>query len=418
MRVVRRGIGVGVAAALAAAALAATGASPAQAHGAAMVPGARTWMCWKDGVSPTGELTFTNAACAAAVAKSGTSAIYNWFGVLRADGGGRTTGFIPDGSLCSGAAKNFDFSGFDLPRDDWPLTHLTAGANLDIQYNNWAAHPGTFKLFVTKDGFDPTKPLAWSDLEETPFSEVKDPPQEGRVATEDGHYYWTAKLPANKTGRHIIYSLWVRSDSTENFYGCSDVVFDGGKGEITGIRGTSPNPTTSPTPTTSSPEPTTSDPAPTTSDPTPTKKTTKVRSTKKASVKKVTKTVKTCKTGKNGKPTCKTVTKVVKTTVKGKGAVAGAACTTDLAVTNAWGSGYEGVVTVTNTGTQALKGWSATVGGLSRGLTQTWGADVRASASGLLVDAGTADLAPGASVRAGFVASGAPAVGALTCSAG
>jgi hypothetical protein len=57
---------------------------------------------------------------------------------------------------------------------------------------------------------------------------VKDPPQEGRVATEDGHYYWTAKLPANKTGRHIIYSLWVRSDSTENFYGCSDVVFDGG----------------------------------------------------------------------------------------------------------------------------------------------------------------------------------------------
>ncbi|CAM5681358.1 Chitin-binding protein OS=Streptomyces tendae OX=1932 GN=F3L20_17570 PE=4 SV=1 [Streptomyces tendae] len=29
---------------------------------------------------------------------------------------------------------------------------------------------------------------------------------------------------------------WVRSDSQENFFSCSDVVFDGGNGEVTGIR--------------------------------------------------------------------------------------------------------------------------------------------------------------------------------------
>ncbi len=44
---------------------------------------------------------------------------------------------------------------------------------------------------------------------------------------------------------------WVRSDSQENFFSCSDVVFDGGNGEVTGIRGsgTNPDPGTDPTPT-------------------------------------------------------------------------------------------------------------------------------------------------------------------------
>ena len=37
-----------------------------------------------------------------------------------------------------------------------------------------------------------------------------------------------SNLPAGKTGRHIIYSVWTRSDSAETFYNCSDVVFDGG----------------------------------------------------------------------------------------------------------------------------------------------------------------------------------------------
>jgi hypothetical protein len=33
----------------------------------------------------------------------------------------------------------------------------------------------------------------------------------------------------------VIYSVWERSDSEETFYGCSDVSFDGGGGEIVGI---------------------------------------------------------------------------------------------------------------------------------------------------------------------------------------
>ncbi len=43
---------------------------------------------------------------------------------------------------------------------------------------------------------------------------------------------------------------WVRSDSQENFFSCSDVVFDGGNGEVTGIRGSGgdPDPGTEPDP--------------------------------------------------------------------------------------------------------------------------------------------------------------------------
>jgi chitin-binding protein len=218
--------------------------APAQAHGTPQMPGSRTWLCYQDGITPQGNIVPRNPACAAAVAQSGTNSLYNWFSVLRSDANGRTTGYIPDGRLCSG--DNPNFLGFDLARTDWPVTHLTAGRSIEIRYNNWANHPGTFVAYVTKDSWSPTRPLAWSDLEAQPFSTVVNPPAVGGPGTNDGHYFWQATLPANKTGRHIIYMRWIRSDSQENFFSCSDVVFDGGNGEVTGIGSTVPPPTTPP----------------------------------------------------------------------------------------------------------------------------------------------------------------------------
>src|SRR4029079_3394241 len=40
---------------------------------------------------------------------------------------------------------------------------------------------------------------------------------------------------ANAPVCNIIYMFCHRSDSAETFYSCSDVVFDGGNGEVTGI---------------------------------------------------------------------------------------------------------------------------------------------------------------------------------------
>lgn len=71
---------------------------------------------------------------------------------------------------------------------------------------------------MTKDGYDPAKPLKWSDLEPAPFAKVTDP------GMQNGDYVFSGTVP-NKSGRHLIYSIWQRSDSPEAFYTCSDVVF-------------------------------------------------------------------------------------------------------------------------------------------------------------------------------------------------
>jgi chitin-binding protein len=202
------------------------------AHGVAMTPGGRTFLCWQDGLTDTGEIKPTNPACAAAVEQSGTTPLFNWFAVLHPNAAGGTAGTIPDGTICSaGNGSPFDFAPYNAARTDWPLTHLTAGQTIQIRYSNWAAHPGDFDVYVTRDGWSPTTPLAWSDLELV--DSVTDPPQSGGPGALN-FYFWDVQLP-QRTGQHIMMIHWIRSDSPENFYSCSDVVFDGGNGEVTGI---------------------------------------------------------------------------------------------------------------------------------------------------------------------------------------
>jgi predicted carbohydrate-binding protein with CBM5 and CBM33 domain len=347
-----------------------TQSDPAVAHGAAMQPGARTYLCWKDGLSPQGDIRPNNPACSAAVATSGTNSLYNWFSVLRSDAGGRTTGFIPDGSLCSGGNPNF--TGYDAARNDWPLTHLTAGRTIEFNYSNWAHHPGTFYFYVTKDSWSPTRPLAWSDLEQ-PFLTVTNPPQSGAVGTNEGHYYFNGTLPANKSGRHIIYSRWVRSDSNENFFGCSDVTFDGGNGQVTGI-GSGGTTTTPPVTTTTPPVTTTTPPVTTTTPP-------------------------------------------VTTTTPPTG---GGGCAATYKLVNSWGGGFQGEVTVTNRSSSTYAGWTATWT-LPSGqtITQAWNGTLSTSGSTVTVSNASynGSLAPSASATFGFTgnSSGTPTAPTVTC---
>lgn len=226
----------------------------AEAHGVTMFPGSRTFLCWQDGLRENGSISPYNPACAAAVAQSGTTPLYNWFAVLRSDGAGRTTGFIPDGQICSGGTGGpYDFSAYNAVRGDWPRTHLTSGATIQVRHSNWAHHPGRFDYYVTKNGWNPNAPLKWSDLER--FGSVTNPPQSGGPGGLN-YYYWNVQLPSGKSGNHIIFIHWIRSDSNENFYSCSDVAFDGGNGEVTGVGpngngnpGPGPSPSDTPSPT-------------------------------------------------------------------------------------------------------------------------------------------------------------------------
>ncbi|MFE2728720.1 lytic polysaccharide monooxygenase [Kitasatospora sp. NPDC059327] len=199
----------------------------AQAHGSMQNPVSRVYTCYQEGAERP-----KSGACQAAVAASGTQGFYDWMGVRIGDAAGRHHQLIPDGKLCS--AGNEQSKGLDLARADWPATSLPTGGDFTFRYRGTAPHRGSFELYVTKDGYDPTKPLKWSDLEPAPFLKASDPP------LVNGSYEMTAQLP-KKQGRHLIYAIWQRSDSPEAFYSCSDVVFGGvGSGSVPGT-GSSPS---------------------------------------------------------------------------------------------------------------------------------------------------------------------------------
>ncbi|RFU38664.1 chitin-binding protein [Actinomadura logoneensis] len=174
-------------------------------------PLSRVLTCYKEG--PEAPRT---AACKAAIRASGKQAFYDWNGVRLADVAGRHRRRIPDGRLCS--AGNPTFRGLDLPRSDWPATRVKSGARLDLRFAVTAPHKGAFQLFITKNGYDPAKPLKWADLDAKPFLTKNNP------RAVNGLYDLTATIPAGKKGRHLIYAIWQRSDSPEAFYSCSDVV--------------------------------------------------------------------------------------------------------------------------------------------------------------------------------------------------
>ncbi|WP_320772839.1 lytic polysaccharide monooxygenase [Streptomyces sp. CRN 30] len=224
----------------------------AEAHGVAMTPGSRTYLCQLDAITGTGGLDPTNPACQDALDQSGANALYNWFAVLDSNAGGRGAGYVPDGTLCSAGDRSpYDFKAYNAARADWPKTHLTSGSTIELQYSNWAAHPGDFRVYLTEPGWSPTTALSWDDLEL--IQTVTDPPQQGSAGSSGGHYYWDVALPSGRSGDALLFIQWVRSDSQENFFSCSDIVFDGGNGEVTGIRGSTGTPDPTPTPT---PDPT------------------------------------------------------------------------------------------------------------------------------------------------------------------
>ncbi|MFB7631400.1 lytic polysaccharide monooxygenase [Streptomyces sp. NPDC056149] len=208
-------------------------AGPAAAHGATGNPVSRTVACAKEGWSPS------NAACKAALAL-GSGQIGDWKSIVQGqaiDHSAPTSSpqhrrHIPDGKLCS--ANNGQFAGLDLPRTDFPSTSLASGREHTFQYDISALHnPYRMEMYVTKDGYDPSKSLKWSDLEDTPFLSADNTAATAAPAGFLGSKVFTfkAQLP-QKQGKHLIYTIWhglKKPDgsfqSQEAFYSCSDVTF-------------------------------------------------------------------------------------------------------------------------------------------------------------------------------------------------
>lgn len=185
--------------------------NPAHAHGAPTDPVSRAAAC-----APRGTDGGRSAACRAASAARGGRSFEDWDSLSVADVRGRDREAIPDGKLCSGGIDAF--AGLDAPREDWPTTRLGGGGEFTMTYRSTIPHRGTFTLYLTRAGYDPGRPLRWSDLDAGPFATAKDP------AHANGAYRITGTLPADRTGRHVLFTIWRNTDTPDTYYSCSDVV--------------------------------------------------------------------------------------------------------------------------------------------------------------------------------------------------
>ncbi|MEV0383155.1 lytic polysaccharide monooxygenase [Nonomuraea sp. NPDC050643] len=185
---------------------------PAGAHGALESPLSRAAACGAENPK-----TAKSAACRAAAKAAGSGLPGDWDNLRVANVAGRDRQVIPDGKLCSAGMPAF--KGLDLARSDWPATTLRPGARFTFKYRGTIPHRGTFRFYLTRDGYDPGKPLKWSDLERKPFLKATDP------KLDDGSYAIKGRLPTGRAGRHLIYTIWQNSDTPDTYYSCSDVIF-------------------------------------------------------------------------------------------------------------------------------------------------------------------------------------------------
>ncbi len=188
----------------------------AQAHGTLSKPMSRIYACYQG--NPENP---TNPACAAAKNVGGAQPFYDWAGINQANANGNHQAVVPDGQLCSGG--NSKYRGLDLDRSDWTTSPIRANANGRYTFEFLAPAPHAtreWKFYVTRDGWKASDGLRWSDLEA--FCTLGDVP-----LSEGGVYKLDCPLP-KRSGQHVIYNTWQRSDSQEAFYTCADVRFEGG----------------------------------------------------------------------------------------------------------------------------------------------------------------------------------------------
>ena len=125
-----------------------------------------------------------------------------------------------DGKICAGG--NTQFAELDNPRGGaWPATKVTSGQSYGFRWQFTANHSTTdFKYYVTKNGWDPTKPLTRASLEPQPFLTVAYNGARPPMTTVH-----QGAMPSGKTGRHMILAVWAINDTANAFYACSDVQF-------------------------------------------------------------------------------------------------------------------------------------------------------------------------------------------------
>ena len=318
-------------------------------HGFVDSPGARNYFCGK--VTKPDEVlngTAQYPVCGDAFANDFNGG-YSYMSVLNHHQGRKVLGPVSK-NVCGFDSETWQ--GGKTPWDNsinWPVNNINSGTQVfswDISNGPHFDDTSDFRYWITKPGFvyQVGRELTWADFEDQPFCDLPyndDNPgayPNVRADKATAHVHTTCTVPA-RTGRHVIYAEWGREPPTyERFHGCIDVqIGGGGTSSVASSRSSaapSSVPTSSVAPSSSSRSSVVSSSAPSS---------TPVSSSSRSS-----------SSAANN---------------------AGLSCT--YVVTNSWGSGFTGVIRVTNTGTGTSSGWTANwqYAGSNR-ITNSWNANV------------------------------------------
>ncbi|MBT9430546.1 MULTISPECIES: lytic polysaccharide monooxygenase [Symbiopectobacterium] len=141
---------------------------------------------------------------------------------------------MPDGRIFSGGqtANNRDIVNLTDAELEmrhgvrWLRTNVESGQYLKISWNHTVVHATRgYRYFITRNGLDPTRRATRADFEDAPFASVIN-----RTPPLNTMPMQAIKLPTDRTGHHIILSVWMVSDTGAGFYSAFDVNFVGGGG--------------------------------------------------------------------------------------------------------------------------------------------------------------------------------------------
>ncbi|MCE7079868.1 lytic polysaccharide monooxygenase [Streptomyces sp. ST2-7A] len=191
-------------------------AEPAAAHGSIVDPASRNYGCWlrwgSDHLNPN--MATQDPMCWQAW-QDNPNAMWNWNGLYRDNVRGNHQAAVPNGQLCSGGrTEGGRYRSMDTV-GNWRATDINN--NFSVRLYDQASHGADyFRIYVTRQGFDPTRQaLNWSDLE---------------LVRETGRYAPAQNISINvntqgRSGRHIVYTVWQASHMDQTYYFCSDVNF-------------------------------------------------------------------------------------------------------------------------------------------------------------------------------------------------
>ena len=180
-------------------------------HGTVTSPASRIWNCYQE--NPENP---DSAPCIAAVISHGTQPLYDWNEINQANANGEHELYVFDGNLASGGRPE-KYGGMDQITSEWVATPVSPGP-FTITWTNTAPHATEYyDVYITKESWTSGQPLTWDSLELL----VRTSPSSAASSVDI-----PVILPV-RTGKHVIYSIWQRSDSPEAFYSTSDIDFDG-----------------------------------------------------------------------------------------------------------------------------------------------------------------------------------------------